>query len=249
MSTFAHCRLTAEGTLGAGSGNEIWSSSFKIGIWGAGDPSLLLIPTQDELDQLAVVGATIWAATISGNGLGGAGYFDNVVNLTSCKASGVLAATGKNDTNTNPAIAAPTGSSRGSKASPRSNYQNSVVATLRGATYVRGSAALGRIYLPCPNFEVSSFAGNPPQMVDGLMHADTVFCLATQVAALITTISSPNNPLTSGHEHAVVNIGQSEDAAGVRWQRVNRVTMDNRPDSVRRRYSALSGRAVQTVAV
>ena len=247
MTTGNHLSLKAEGTLGAGSGNEIWSCGLKIRIHDTSDHTQTLLPLQSDIDEMAAGGAALWAAFIAETVSGGSPLFESVVHVTACKAAGVLGTTGRNDPDTNPAIVAPTTSGRGLNNTVNVNYQNAIVITMRGDTYVRGSGALGRFYLPCPNFACGAPSG--AGMVDGLMVPATVTNVATAAAAFITALNSPNLVLSSGHEHHVANFGQSEDEAGFRWQDVSKVTVDNRPDSVRRRYSALSGRAIATHTV
>lgn len=248
-STEPHVRLTAEGTLGAGSGNEIWSCSMKMILTDGVEGHGVLEPVQSDLDELALGGAVLWGAFIrDADSFSGTSLFESVVRLAAVKATGVRASDGKNDPATNPAIAAPLIESRGGATNPRVVYQNSIVITFRGDTYVRGSAALGRIYLPCPNL-VATTSHNGAAMVDGLLDPGTVERFARSTSAFLTSLNSPNQVLSSGRSHLVANIGKSNDAAGTRHQAVTRVTVDNRPDSVRRRQNALSGRGVQSHAV
>lgn len=255
MTTFPHVRVQAAGGLGAASGNEIWSCALKVGVTATPGAGTLINPTQADVDQVAGVAEDAWTAFVgSGSATSFQGVLSNWVSLMGVTAAAVTT-TGHDDPGLHSTFeAAPIGT-RGKFAidetatSPTGEipYNVSVACTFKGDIYPKGSASHGRIYLPLPNLWVTASGSSFNAMTDGLMSAASTTILADGVAGLIAAINTGVLTLTSGHSGLVTNIGASTDLAGTRWQAVTNVVVDNRPDSVRRRYNKLSGRGKITV--
>jgi hypothetical protein len=248
MTTFPHVKLTAFGTLGSAGGNEIWSCGIKVGIAAAGALGTLLAPTLADVTAVATMGEASWRSFITGVTPGAgtttvAQYFMNEVAIEGAKAAAV-----GTDEKDDPAIDSvifdsPGTGNRGLAAGGKLPYTVSLAATFRGATFKRGAAAFGRIYLPLPNLFIGEHnTGQGTAMSDGLVGGIVPPLFSAGVGHLLDLINS--TPLTGGRVAMVCNISTSQAAAGVRFQNVNQVTVDNRPDTVRRRSNKLGSRAV-----
>ena len=261
MTTLPHLRVTASGTLGTGAGDEIWSCATKVGLTVSGSPDVLVAASQDDCDDMLISAVTGWTNLITKQATGTTGtsgkmFSDNVA-LTQVKVSPVVAS-GHDD----PALHASsfdiTTGNRGLAPAASDTqefgqlpYTVSVVATFKGATFPRGAAANGRIYLPCPNiFANALFADAPARMVNGLMSTvnDGPCDLFSQyVRDLLVELNGAT--LTSGKIPFAANISTSAALAGIRWQPVFDVRVDSRPDTVRRRSNKISGRGFQSALV
>nr|CRY96513.1 hypothetical protein [uncultured prokaryote] len=256
MTTFPHVRLTAQGSLGLSGGNEIWSCSVKYGVWESGDPTTLIAPTQSDVDECANEGVTDWSAFIPHAGSGAlSGICSDLVLLEGVKAAAVLAS-GRDDPALTSTFVSAAPGVRGNAPSDTSvhpwatgsiPYSVALAATLRGATYSRGSAALGRFYIPVPAINLSTTGTAADALVNGQMTPAVTTRFSEQAAALITALNTIVLP--SGHLAAIVNIGSSTDLAGIRWQKVDRVGVDNRPDTIRRRSNKIAGAGVVVTSV
>lgn len=254
MTTFPHVRLNAEGALGHTSQNEIWSCGMKVGLTISGSPDTLVAAAQTDVDELSAAGLAAWTTYITLAGSGPfSGLFSNWTNLGLVRAAAVVAS-GHDD----PALhstatdvagptsgAAPTGSA--ANIYGECPYQVSLVQTLTGDLYPRGSAAYGRFYVPCPNLHTDPTGTAPLGMADGLIQSVAAGRFALATVHLIQAINATT--LTTGKIATVCNIGQSTDLAGLRFQPVTNVTVDGRPDTVRRRYNKITGNYKVTVAV
>jgi hypothetical protein len=238
VATFPHVRLVASGTLGTAGGNEIWSCGLKVVVADPGDISVPLAPTSSDLTQLATVGLVGWG-NLLGNQVSGS-LFSSDINLTACKASAV-AANGKDDPLVSSVIADALTQLRGTVSPGVLPYSVAIAVTLTGATWKRGAAAHGRFYLPKPD--------GMGDLVNGTMPPAKTTAFARQAGKLLDHINSvgTGNPagqlLTSGRVVMVSNISTSAAASGLRWQNVNAVAVDSRPDTIRRRSNKLGGLA------
>jgi hypothetical protein len=245
MTTFPHVRLVAQGTLGStGAGNEIWSCGLKVGVAAAGDLSNLLAPTASDIQELGDSGLTAWVGLIHSQSSGSGTFpwfspFSSDVQLVLVKTSAVTAA-GPDDQTIDSYLAFAPDNTRGYGAAGLAPYQTAVVASLHGDTYKRGAAANGRIYLPVPNLGVTN---QPAVAIDklsnGLMALNAIDAFSRVVGQAIDKINA--TVLSSGHLPMVANISTSAAASGLRWQNVTKVSVDARPDTVRRRANALQG--------
>lgn len=251
MPTFPHVRLSAEGILGSGGGNEIWSCSTKLVLRSDGVSNVPLAATAADLDEISTAGLAAWSTFIVSGVAGGgtfAGLFSQNVGLTHVKAASVAVdghddpALDSNIADANPVVrGTAAANAAGSYAGAYWNmpYPVSLVCTMRGDLYRRGSAAYGRFFMPGPNLSAAS-GGQGAGLINGLMGNETVMGFAEQCGLLLTTINGIS-PLDSGKIVTVANIGASTAAAGLRWQPVTTVTIDNRPDTIRTRSNKIGG--------
>lgn len=253
MTTLPHVRLNVSGTLGPAGGNEIWSVGIKIGITAAGAPTVLIAPNQADVNDISVGAVGFWTSLITAQAANTdvQSYFSDNVAITQIKAAAVLA-TGLDDGNIATSITDVVAGNRG-KASAASTvvqcgqvpYTVALVVTQRGATYLRGPAAYGRFYLPCPNLWLATVTATPRAMSGGCIHPSTLDSLLSQARGTITAHNSLT--LSSTHVPKVALISKTTGAVAARWQPVSRVTMDNRPDTVRRRSNKIGGLGVQSI--
>jgi hypothetical protein len=239
MTVFPHVRLNATGTLGAGAGNEIWSCGHKVVLTAPGAPNVCTAPVASDLAELCVAASIAWAFFIAATPGGGpfAGLFPTTVAMTEMKAAAVTAS-GHDDSTIDTHFEAVT-LARGAASNSDIPYQVSLCATLLGDTFRRGSAAYGRMYLPSPNIYADPAGISVQRLVDGIVHAQTTNGFAIETARVLSAVNA--TVLSSGKIPRCANIGRSEDASGLRWQQITDVRFDSRPDTVRRRYSALQG--------
>lgn len=261
MTTLPHLRITASGTLGTGAGDEIWSCATKVGLTVSGSPGTLVAASADDCGDMLISALTAWTNLITTQASGTTGvagqlFSDNVA-LTQVKVSAVVAS-GHDDPAIDPAVFGLSTGNRGlcpaasdAQEFAQLPYAVAVVATFKGATFLKGAAANGRIYLPGPNiFANNLFATAPVRMVNGLMGAASggpCDLFSSAVATLLGEFNSAT--LTSGKVPFAANISTSAALAGIRWQPVFDVTVDSRPDTVRRRQNKISGRGSQTALV
>lgn len=245
-TTLPHVRIEAVGTLGAASGNEIWSCSLKAGVAASGAPNLLIAPSDSDLNEYATIGASAWA-TLIGTGTQDTALFSDFVNLTEVRATSILS-TGKKNPDQETAVVTVPGGQRGTATHVGSTgnpgkgnvpYQVAIVCTLQGFQFTSGAASHGRFYLPVPNIGADSTDSTYQAMTDGLMSVLTVTSFVDAVGPMLSSINSV--VLSSGHLSSLQLISTSADAGGIRNQDVNTVTIDNRPDTIRRRSNKLGG--------
>ena len=255
--TEPHVRLQASGTLGSNGGNEIWTVGMKVVCFSQATPTFPDIATQADVADVANAGLTAFTNLLaSGTGGGGvtAALISSDVALTEVKAYAVGPdnhADSARQTEYRFPAAPVTG-----QAGPTANFPNngrfpyavSVVVTFKGALYRKSLAAFGRIYLPGANISADLAGAAPKALVNGLMDPGTVQGFVTAGAALVHTIN--NAPITGTLLKVVANVGTTVKMQSlVRWQPVTIVTVDNRPDTVRRRQNKIGGRGKITIAV
>jgi hypothetical protein len=247
VTTLQHVRITASGTLGAGGGNEIWSCAHKVALVTDGAPTVPVAATAADLTEIMTSAAAAWTEAITigfGAGIVASPFSDNVA-ITLVKASAV-AVDGHDDPALSPATYDITASNRGGAPAASTTtqqgqipYSVAVCVTFRGDLFLRGAAALGRIYFPGPNLYNAALGGAPRNMVDGLMHPDSVGGFLVAAGHILTSIKATT--LTSGKNVVPANISTSAAAGGVRWQPITKFIVDNRPDTVRRRSNKIGG--------
>lgn len=259
MPTFPHVRLSAEGTLGSGGGNEIWSCSTKVVLLADGASNVPVAATAQDLIDLSARGLAAWSAFIGGQIAGGvssAYLFSGNVALVDVKAASVTVSGLDDpalDSNISDAVPPVRGgyvqgnAGQAGGASWNMPYPVSLVCTMRGNLFRRGSAAYGRFFMPGPNLSLSS-SGIGAGLVNGLMNAESVLGFAEKCGLLLSSINGPA-ALTSGKIAKVSNIGSSTAEAGLRWQPVTSVTVDNRPDTIRTRSNKIGGQGKQDFVV
>jgi hypothetical protein len=253
-STLPHVKLTCQGSLGSGSGNEIWSCGIKVGLAASGSPNTLVAPSQQDVDDLALIGLDAWEGLITLGDPGDAGaLFSEWAGVLAVRTAAV-GADGHDDPALHSTYAFPTDIVNGhapvglDSLGGNTPYQCAVVATFRGPTFRRGAAANGRIYLPVPNLWNNPDANSPLPMVDGAMAQASTAAFAVAVAGFVTRINT-QVPLGSGKIKNVCNISTSAAIDGIRFQHVSQVVVDNRPDTVRSRSNKIDGLGKQVVAV
>lgn len=257
MTTFPHVLLTAQGSLGLAGGDEIWSCGLKIGLTASLGTGPLLPALQQDVDDISALGIAAWQTFIPAAGSGQySGIISDLVLLEGVKAAAKIAS-GKDDPTLNSVFTNTTTATRGNAPSDTSvkpwavgslPYSVAVAVTLRGDLWSRGSASHGRFYIPVPNIYVDPTGTAPLALNDGLMTPASTGRLAARAAALVATLNT-DLVLSSGKIAQVVNIGSSDDLAGTRWQPITNVSIDNRPDTIRRRSNKLSGRGRVTVTI
>lgn len=254
MATFPHIKLTAFGTLGADPGVEIWSCTTKVVVSSGGDGGPPLAPTAADLTEVGSIAANRWSfftgyATTFGSSGNPSAMLTNDVHFAGLKAS-AIAASGRDD----PGIGSQLFDSPAyvmGGAGPQGivPYSVALKVTFRGATYLRGTASVGGFYLPVPNILYGS-GGSPSSLVDGAMTVDATTNFAKNVARyLVDPINALTALPTSGRRAIVANISKSTAAGGLRWQKVTSVSVDNRPDTIRRRSNKLGSQGVIRQAV
>ena len=211
------------------------------------DPLVLAIPSQDDIQLAAETAVTAFSALISSDVGGGpqAGLVSNWAALTEVRAASVGNDSHRPSNRNTVIIDLPTPvrgvapTTGGSNVQGQIPYQVAVVATFRGDLYTRGIAAYGRFYLPVPNIVSDPAGTSQTQLVDGLMAAGTVTKFANAFALFLKTMHVTE--LGANVFQRPVNVGSSTTQSLVRWQDITAVSVDNRPDTVRRRSNAISG--------
>jgi hypothetical protein len=245
--TQPHVKVAWSGTSGQGAGNELWVMGVKVGKTQAGSATLVP-PLQEDVDQIAAEANTAMTAFISA-GAGPTALFSDDVSYTACKATAI----GTNnllDPTLKTKFVDPPAPVRG-KANPtaenpvegRLPYAVSIAVTLLGDRFARGPGTYGRFYLPMPNIHANTASAGPSlPLVDGLMQAGTVTAFAGQAANLITGLKSVAAS-QNGFYYGVFNISVSKvGLAESRFCPIIHVTVDSRPDTVRRRQNKIGGR-------
>jgi hypothetical protein len=248
MTTYPHVKLTAFGTLGAGAGNEIWSVGMKAVVVASGAPNVPLAPNAADLAALSSGAATAWAtyiATTAWAASPGGGLFSDQVCLTAVKAAAVLT-TGLDDPTLSSDITDVPANTRGKVVSDDADgwpgqvpFQVALCVTLKGDTYARKGAAYGRFYLPVPNLHVVSALVAPTRLLSGRMWPSSVAIHAAHVKILLDAVNAV--AVSAGRDAYVANISQSTGSAGLRFQKVSTIVIDDRPDTIRRRSNKLGG--------
>ncbi len=255
--TEPYVRVQASGTLGQAGGNEIWTMGIKIICTAAGTPTVPEIAAQQDVSDCADAGLVAFTNLIQSNTGGGgpqAGIVSNDVALTEVKAYAVGPDSHADITRQTeyrfpaaPVVGGAQPDASGA-VTGRMPYAVSVVLTFKGALYRKGLAAFGRIYLPGANVFADPAGRGPQPLVNGLMGAGTTNSFAVVGAAFVHTIN--NHVITGPLIKTMANVGSSKVNAGlVRWQPISGVTVDDRPDTVRRRQNKIGGRGKVTIAV
>lgn len=257
MTTFPHVLLTAQGSLGLAGGDEIWSCGLKIGLTETLGTGPLLAASQTDVDEISALSIAAWETFVPAAGSGQySGIMSDLVLLAGVKAAAKIAS-GKDDPTLASVFTPAAPGTRGNAPSDTTvkawavgslPYSVAVAVTLRGPLFPRGSASHGRFYMPVPNIYVDPTGTAPLALTDGLMAPASVSRLCARAAAMVATLNT-DIVLSSGKVAQVVNVGRSTDAAGTRWQPIDSVSIDNRPDTIRRRSNKISGRGRVTVTI
>jgi len=252
--TLPHIRIALSGTLGQGAGNEVWTMGYKILCHVAGQTTPE-IPNTADLEDAADIALTSATALIQAGPSQLGGLFSDDVALTQAKATAIgpdnHIDVSKPTVFRHPAapvrgIAKP---SAGFPTLGRNPYAVAVVATLTGSVLHRGPGTYGRFYLPGPNIFADNVGQGELPLIDGLMQPATVLAFTTALGTFVNAQQAVGvNNGTFGREMVNMSVNKLDQAA-VRYQPVTMVSVDNRPDTVRRRQNKLSGRGKQSTAV
>jgi hypothetical protein len=246
VTTFPHVLITAEGGLGDAGGNEIWTCGHKVVLSTAGAPNVPVAPDATDLAELSASAAAAWTTFIE-SGPGGGPTSKLISDWCSLKfvKAAPIAASGRYDPLLEAFITDISGVRGGALTAGNANnghqtpYNVALVTTFMGDTYHRGAAAFGRVYVPVPNLHVDPAGISEQVLTNGLMSTGQAALFGIEMAALLRTVNA--TVLTSGKQVHCANISKSEDISGLRWQTITHVRVDERPDTVRRRYNALQG--------
>lgn len=252
-TTLPHIRMQGVGTLGLSGGNEIFSMQTKHIVTAAGvGPAL--VPTEQEAADLSAGSVTAWTTFITA-GVGLGAYFSAWVNLTEIRCT-IIGTDGKKVPGTDTQVATIAGGgARGTAGVTNANapgvgetpYQVALCATLTGNLYASGAASHGRFYLPCPNLGVDTNNAVYNHMVNGLMSVASTDAWAIHTAQFCGDLTAVT--MTDGKIQRLANVSTSAAEAGVRTQNVTFVTMDSRPDTIRRRSNSIGGQNKSRFAV
>lgn len=201
---------------------EIWTTGLKL-YWG--DPTQVS-PDSAALTIIAEEMAGLWETFF----LTPSGPYDtpfsNKYRTTEVKAS-LVGTNGKLVTDSVSYFypAPVVGNSGGSNPAP----QTAIVGTLRG-TKPRGAGSVGRMYLPGLVYNIQA---------DGLLSDDYTGRLATAFANFIKSVNE--HDFDTGVQHYVILSSPVKEGY---WEAVDRIGVDSKVDTQRRRANALIGETV-----
>lgn len=245
VTTLAHIRMNAVGTLGLSGGNEIFSMGLKFPVQPAGGGGTIT-PTEADCLDLATQAGPIWRNFIN-QGTTFNAPFSEWMNLTEIRCTPV-SATGIKVPGLDTQVftlspsqrgTAPVGTTGDDPGVGQTPYQVALCVTMTGTVYSSGPASHGRFYLPVPNLGFDSASANYQHMVNGQMTVGATTSFAGICKTLLLNLD--NIVLASGNVTDVSNISSSAGLVAARMQRVSTVSVDNRPDTIRRRSNNIAG--------